>query len=632
MNEQPNGALRLRDRDLLIEEIYELKDWNQASEHAVYIKLKKQYPPDYEWKIDGPLECVLRYEWDPKLKTFKVEVAREQRQLPETQPSKEFTEENEDLPTIYKELRSEQGKYVYFRDEICYDSVALGSIASYFRSVFSSFPYFDFCSSSNETGKTTALEALIWPSFYGFVREHPTEAVIFRMLNDCHGALGIDELDNLLKDKSLKPTLLALLDAGYKKGLLTPRVEVNSRGERVIGEYDSFGLKAWSRTSAIDHSLLSRAITIPMIRNKGFKQVEYLTGPEVFAGIREKLYSYSLRNWKLVEEQYKAILEDKELKGRLAELFNPLLTIAKLISEYLYQKVLDYANSEAEQREESDPWACTLLELIWKSELFGDQASQDLKGPFSDLLQAKDLLDEKQTVNTRLITRLLKSLGFRRSTKKTHGKTWFSIGKGEVKQQLTAHSMEELIEAKAPTSKLSNQSNLSNPTILGSEGEKGEKSEFLGDIEKDTHPAPSLKQDGQLKQKEEEEITKPHPFFKSTKEIRHPSGSRIPESSELYLAERYYDLHPDIPKLFFVKDIEREFATNFQSFWEAFYDWLKGPNGKEKTGKQNNLDNPKRSFGPTPAHGICEYCGEEKEIWLDKHGRWACSGCLKEVK
>jgi hypothetical protein len=260
-------------------------------------------------------------------------------------------------------------------------------------------------------------------------------------------------------------------------------------------------------------------------------------------------------------------------------------------------------------------------------------------------------------------------LGFRRSTKQTDRKAWFSIPKEEVKQQLIAHSMNELIgtnlpensfssfssfplpkekneinevnevngdvspdlhsEAKAPTSKLSNQSNLSNPTILGSEGEKGE---FLGDIEKDTHPAPSLKQDGQLEQKEEEEITKPHPFFKSTKEIRHPFGSRIPESSELYLAERYYDLHPDIPKLFFVKDIEREFATNFPSFWEAFYDWLKGPNGKEKTGKQNNLDNPERSFGPTPAHGICEYCGKEKEIWLDKHGRWACSGCLKEGK
>jgi hypothetical protein len=288
--------------------------------------------------------------------------------------------------------------------------------------------------------------------------------------------------------------------------------------------------------------------------------------------------------------------------------------------------VLEYAKQEEQQREESDPWACTLLESIWKNELFGEQASQNLKESFCELLQTKDLLGGKQEINARSITRLLKSLGFKRSKKKTGGKIWFLISKDEVKQQLIAHSMSDLIES-LQTSNLSNFSNLSNSPSLRYESCKSCESEFCGNI----------------KQKEN---TKSHPFYHSIRAIKHEKGSRLPESSELYWAEKYFQLHPSIPKFFFVKDMEREFATNFQSFWEAFWDWLKDPTqpariGVEEKPQENQAQKEaermpeeeiKAQFlSRAQSKGTCEFCRKKGDVAYC-NGFFLCFDCYEEER
>ena len=395
----------------------------------------------------------------------------------ETQPSENFywvlkKKEDFDMKELYKELKELQGKYLYLEKDEDYDILAIAPIASYFRDIFRTIPYMDITATTKNSGKTTALFCLIWASFYGVLSVNLTPSVLFRAVDGCHGAVGIDELDQYTGEGKENSEIMTLLKGGYKKGLPAYRVEEGANKERNVVPYDAFGLKAWTRLNPLPAQLEDRAITIRMVKNRGFKALyRKIPCPEDFTDVRDKLYVYSLRHKEDVQRAYENLLEnEKVIEGREAEKWIPLLTIAQMIDEELFNKLHKFA-MEKETVEELDERTQALLYTLIENKLVGSQSSQDIKPLYKAELGAEAILskwEEANGVKTREITQGLKRLGFERDKKKTGRKAWFNIEKKKL---------EILTLIYFPETSLTSLTSLLGTT----ESEKSEKSEVLGE-------------------------------------------------------------------------------------------------------------------------------------------------------
>ncbi len=418
----------------------------------------------------------------------KGEVMKEEKEhidFPEdTQPSRKIWELAEskvelDFKEIFEELKALQGRFVFFPEDEAYDLLALGAMVSYFRDVFDTMPYFDFTGVTKNIGKTTAMLCLILPAYYGVTTINLSDAVLFRLVDGCHGAVGIDELDEQFKKKDNQ--LLPLLNGGYKRGMPVYRTEKTGDGFKVV-VYDGFGLKAWTRIYPIPATLQDRAITIRMERNTGFKAVtKSIPKAEDFRDVRDKLYLASLRPecYKRVEEVYHDLLEnEKEIEGREAEKWIPLLTIAKLIDDELYMRLREYAKKQ-EPVEELDERTEALLHVLVENRLVGSISSQQIKPYYEEELSNRGLLSKKEKENgirANQITQKLKQFGFKRDRKKiTHHETWFDIDPKHLEILIRLYLPEY-----SPNSPISPDSR-ENLAGLGEKGEKGEIFSGYGD-------------------------------------------------------------------------------------------------------------------------------------------------------
>jgi hypothetical protein len=338
------------------------------------------------------------------------------------------------LSSAYTDLRALINDYIYFTDEIEYDLVALGACSSYFREVFSAYPYFDINSATYGSGKTTVMKSMIWASYHGAVFIIPTEAAIFRVIEDTKGALGIDQIDNLYVNFKQNANLVNLLDAGYQRGAEVVRIDMDSG---VAKSYDAFGLKVFTRKGPLPNSLISRTISITMTENKGFKQLKHDPSPETFSAVRAQLMSYRLRHTGTVKATCEA-LQNTELgiDGRTRELYLPLLTVAKIIDAGLFLRVLDHAKAEGDRKDQlkHDPIVVYLVELLCEN--VGDYAPECKVITIRDALNAKlrelGELGDKKGYGSKTVISMLELLGFERSRKRSQGNIGYYISATRV--------------------------------------------------------------------------------------------------------------------------------------------------------------------------------------------------------
>lgn len=364
---------------------------------------------------------------------------------------------------LFRELKATQGRFLYFPDEMEYDLLVLGAMISYFRDVFNTMPYFDIVGVSKNVGKTTALMCLLYSSFYGINTANLSEAVLFRMIDSCHGALGIDELDQYFANPKSNSELFGLLNAGYKRGEPAYRVE-KRKDELIPVAYDAYSMKAWTRVNPLPSMLLDRAITIRMERNKGFRDITKRTPiAEDFREIRDKLYAtyMSPESFEQVKQVYNELLDtETEIEGREAEKWIPMLTMAKLVDEALYEKVREYAKRQ-EPVEELDERTEALLYVLVENEFVGSVSSQDIKPEYEKELNSRGLLshrEEENGIKTNLITAKMKQLGFERDRRKvTHRKTWFNVDPKRLENLVRIYLPEFQIQVKKSQKQIGNE-------------------------------------------------------------------------------------------------------------------------------------------------------------------------------
>lgn len=212
--------------------------------------------------------------------------------------------------------------------------LALWAIATHQADNFDSFPYLSLSSPLPRCGKTRALEVLELLVARPWRGTAPTEAALFRFIESHQPTLLLDEVESLSGKKTSErdSAVLAILNAGYKKGQTVPRCVGQSHE---LQHFHVYGPKAFACIGSLPAALRDRCIVIPIQRRSQGETVAR------FRYERANLEAKPIRA--RVEQTVKALAEQIKatcsslpelpfLSDRDEELFAPLFSVCAVLA------------------------------------------------------------------------------------------------------------------------------------------------------------------------------------------------------------------------------------------------------------------------------------------------------------
>ncbi len=290
---------------------------------------------------------------------------------------------------VYDELKEYVKNFVNFEwDDRLYDLICCYIIGTYFYDVFNSFPILVFYG-DYESGKTRAMLTVVYASHRGMECLDPTSASVFRSVDALRPTLGIDELTNL--DENIQ----RIVRASYKKGEKVPRVEKVLKDRFILSMFEVYTPLVIATHVKLPDILLSRAIQIIMRKADDPHPEGRDPRPEDAEEIREKLYLTRLTFADKVYEVSVSKEINKQnllLRGRDYEIWKPILTIAKIIGDEVFERVYSLAREMTEEkREHLHEEERLLLQALGK--LFEAEAHENLKDQTQIEFSASSILD-----------------------------------------------------------------------------------------------------------------------------------------------------------------------------------------------------------------------------------------------
>ena len=339
----------------------------------------------------------------------------------------EIENKNISIKEIYQKLKETYEKYIYHNNPTFYSFLAVYSLTTYFKEIFSAFPVIYFYGTFG-CGKTRTLQTLNCFCHRSFLWGFQTEATTFRYVDAIRGTLLID--NQIFRNS--KEILNYLL--GYKKDSLIPRLYKAKSFKKETYEVEFFNpstayvLNSTDSpdkfSSALLEQFLSRCISINLI--KGEPVIKEDPKLEQFTSIREDLYRLKFQIFEKVYERQNELIKSINLTGRERELWLPIFTVASLISDEVlkemkkYQKELNEIVSENLYKREK-----ILIKAIESLDCENDTykfTTTELHQSIRNMLvaNAQDLIvrDEKEKEfikfwSLRSVGSLLKNLGFK---------------------------------------------------------------------------------------------------------------------------------------------------------------------------------------------------------------------------
>lgn len=220
---------------------------------------------------------------------------------------------------LWNEIRRYLWEHIDLREG--YDVLTAWVFASWVPEKWHAVPYLFFYGPAG-SGKTWTLEVLGSIDFRPFLTPNITTAVLFRICDYYKPTLFLDETETyMIKDRR---DIIYLLNSGYRKGSKAVRMEDTKEGYK-IRIFKTFGFKALSGTKELIETLRSRCIIFNM--SEATRDVKTLIDEKRAEILRKKLlaYRFKMLSKKETEETPEAV---KALKGRLRELFEPLMIVA----------------------------------------------------------------------------------------------------------------------------------------------------------------------------------------------------------------------------------------------------------------------------------------------------------------
>ena len=196
-------------------------------------------------------------------------------------------------------------------------------------------PYIAVTSAERRSGKTRLLEVLELLVPRPLRVANVSEAALFRAVAEQRSTLLLDEGDAVFNAKKEHEDLRALINAGYRRGSVTLRCEVQGRTV-TTRPYDAFGPKVIAGIGQLPDTIADRSIPIRLQRKHRGEVVERfrlrLIRPQGEA-LREDLAAHAADEELLAALQLAQPALPDELDDRAQDGWEPLLAIADIAGD-----------------------------------------------------------------------------------------------------------------------------------------------------------------------------------------------------------------------------------------------------------------------------------------------------------
>ena len=248
---------------------------------------------------------------------------------------------------LYSEIKTIIDEFMDFDEHTYYSEVqACWVMGTYVFQLFYWFPHILFKAPSH-SGKSKNARLLYEMSFRGYdlgASAGVSPAQIFRTIEGNRGTLFIDEYAKEKDSESQKLVNQLLNSSASRDSNIIRCVKIGDNWE--VKKFPTFCPKIVANISGINATSLSRFITFQLMRftsqEKGRKKAERPENKFIFEKIRNKMHILIMNDWEKIKNIERNL--NVELSGRYEDNWRPILTIAKYVSDDLYNRVLSYVD------------------------------------------------------------------------------------------------------------------------------------------------------------------------------------------------------------------------------------------------------------------------------------------------
>lgn len=275
---------------------------------------------------------------------------------------------NWDGSTVLDNIKEKFKFYIKLSHELEYVVAACFVLGTYLFPLFSYYGYL-VITGEKGAGKGTCLDLLYrmcWNPTKKYISA--TEAVLFRTIQDQRPTLLIDEYHRAIKNESSGNAIISILESGYEKDGVVPRMESGQDGTFKKVEYPVYCPKVIVTREPVEADDKGVKITVPKVTGdvKYSKRKIELEKDPFFENVRLNIMKWIPYHDSEILNVYNEIEPTFKLGGRDFQVWAPLLAIAKVAFPNRYEELFKFAEtSVANKRSDNNEKEAVVLQALY---------------------------------------------------------------------------------------------------------------------------------------------------------------------------------------------------------------------------------------------------------------------------
>jgi len=269
------------------------------------------------------------------------------------------------IKDIFDRLLKVNANFMVYEDKRIHKFVVLDIMKTF---IFQLFPangrtYFN---AEKDSGKTNQLMIYKAFSFNPTTSADFSSASIYRIIESTGATILFDDFDEL-PDKQ-KGSVIRHIRVNYKP-FKTLRADGGGGRSFSPTAYNSYSHLVFNNVLGLgnDYITLSRIILIRLLKSSEGKELIFNPKNKQWQPLRDDLYCMGLQYFKEIMHNFNTI-KVEGLTTRNLEIYKPILSIAKTISDDLYDEMLRWCKDLIEResvRDVSEDWEFLMLQELW---------------------------------------------------------------------------------------------------------------------------------------------------------------------------------------------------------------------------------------------------------------------------
>lgn len=257
---------------------------------------------------------------------------------------------------VFTQVRAQHECYYWVRDPRWYAVHALWDIATHYFMLFPAFPLFEL-RGHMATAKSKSMDVSRGLSFNSTTRwVDPSEATLFRETHTLRPTKYLDEAERLFRferGRFVADDRIQVINSSFEQGSTVPRQEKQGHRWRTA-HYDTYSPTMVGSINGLFGATEDRAIVRITSRPPGSDErmnVEPDLHDPSWQSIRDQLYLLMFQEYAQVQQLSDWVqAHPGHLSGRDLKIWRPILTIAKLVSDSLFNEILLFSEGQSRVR------------------------------------------------------------------------------------------------------------------------------------------------------------------------------------------------------------------------------------------------------------------------------------------